>query len=465
MAAVQPTSVKQQQQTITVVKNDVIRPVLATEPMMIKKTTQPEPLKAMRPPNQKIEVVEPPPPPSQKETTTAAEKPLMNKMNGISGTNAKTAPATPNEQADKSPLLPPRLSASLLNPPTQKGPRAGLPNKLAATLMSPPPQAWEKHFPLDDGGNELLDVIVQHSATSGFQSIHWVQLAKHESECTKLLQGINRLINEASKPCEATDIVLNRVYAVPFDEVFYRAVCLRPLDARNVATFRLIDYGNEVSVPLAHIHPSNPLMCNLNAFAFQIMLQPDRPIEIGEQLRIKLVKEQATENGIYMVEEEQPAVVEKVAAAAVVEEAQSKLVPIEKLPLPLDVETKMYVWDLNDLMTSGRVVVSVLDTERIRFIQERMPAKLHEYCSSLSSMKMYWPAVGEICLAVFDDDGQWYRAECIDRDEKSEMLSLLFVDYGNTTMTHSKFVRPISDEIRALSPVIVHNCTISGKFT
>lgn len=447
---------------VTSTVNDDVRSVVIVEPPIAK----PEPLKEQRLPNVvQPKIMTPPTPRKLDESKLAARpsaaaivetKPKIVEKPTVPHVAVEEKKAmVPPPRLSASLLAPPRLSASLLNPPTMK-----------ERVATPLPQAWEKHFPIDE--SQPIDVVVQHAVATGFQSIYWVQLAEHESECTKLLHGINRFIGEASKHCQPSEIALNRVYAVPFDDVFYRAVCLRPLNARNEANFRLVDYGNEIMVPLQQIRPPIPLMCNLNAFAFQIMLQNDqRSVDDGDQLRIKI--ETAAENGVYMAKVIEPVVVAEVVAATppppspspppvVVE---STPLAIEKLPIPLGKQVKLYAWETSDI-GCGRAIVSVYDTDQIRFIQERLPAKLTEYCSTLS-MKKYWPAIGETCLAIFEDDGQWYRAECTDRDETSEVVSLGFLDYGNTTTAHCQFVRPITDEIRTVAPVMVHNCIIAGE--
>ncbi|KAM6905944.1 tudor domain-containing 6 [Lycodopsis pacificus] len=48
---------------------------------------------------------------------------------------------------------------------------------------------------------------------------------------------------------------------------------------------------------------------------------------------------------------------------------------------------------------------------------------------------------GSPCIALFSDDGSWYRAEVIDRD--GDELSVLFVDYGNKTQVNFTDLRVI----------------------
>ncbi|XP_056150170.1 tudor domain-containing 6 [Lampris incognitus] len=57
---------------------------------------------------------------------------------------------------------------------------------------------------------------------------------------------------------------------------------------------------------------------------------------------------------------------------------------------------------------------------------------------------------GSPCLALFADDGEWYRAEVIGKD--GEMLSVLFVDYGNESQVCTENVREIPAVLVETSP-------------
>ncbi|KAK9531076.1 hypothetical protein VZT92_010527 [Zoarces viviparus] len=57
---------------------------------------------------------------------------------------------------------------------------------------------------------------------------------------------------------------------------------------------------------------------------------------------------------------------------------------------------------------------------------------------------------GSPCIALFSDDGSWYRAEVIDRD--GDELSVLFVDYGNKTQVNFTDVREMPPTLMETPP-------------
>lgn len=136
---------------------------------------------------------------------------------------------------------------------------------------------------------------------------------------------------------------------------------------------------------------------------------------------------------------------------------------IEVMPIQLKKQLAMYCWDMSSICSGGRIMVSVFDQDRIRFIQEQLPAKIAAHCASLRPpMQEYRPEVGEFCLAIYADDDQWYRAECIGVLADGGGASLRFIDYGNVTHVKWARIRPMSEEFRAV-PIMVHDCSIAGK--
>ncbi|XP_054474688.1 tudor domain-containing 6 isoform X2 [Anoplopoma fimbria] len=66
---------------------------------------------------------------------------------------------------------------------------------------------------------------------------------------------------------------------------------------------------------------------------------------------------------------------------------------------------------------------------------------------------------GSPCIALFSDDGFWYRAEVIDKDGNE--LSVLFVDYGNKTQVNFKDVREIPPDLME-TPSQAFLCELEG---
>lgn len=65
----------------------------------------------------------------------------------------------------------------------------------------------------------------------------------------------------------------------------------------------------------------------------------------------------------------------------------------------------------------------------------------------------------ELCLSVFADDGQWYRAMCI--DSQNENFLVLFLDYGNLSKVSKKDIMPMIPDL--MFPSNANMVYIEGK--
>lgn len=70
----------------------------------------------------------------------------------------------------------------------------------------------------------------------------------------------------------------------------------------------------------------------------------------------------------------------------------------------------------------------------------------------------YVPNVGELCLAIYSEDKNWYRGVC--QEVKDNMVKILFCDFGNTEYVAVRHVKPISQDL--LIAVNVTKCYING---
>lgn len=66
----------------------------------------------------------------------------------------------------------------------------------------------------------------------------------------------------------------------------------------------------------------------------------------------------------------------------------------------------------------------------------------------------------EICLSVFADDGEWYRALCVDH-KANDIFVVMFLDYGNLSKVHSKDIMPITEEL--MFPSNANMVYVEGK--
>lgn len=65
------------------------------------------------------------------------------------------------------------------------------------------------------------------------------------------------------------------------------------------------------------------------------------------------------------------------------------------------------------------------------------------------------------CLALFPDDGRWYRAKILQYDEAKSLVKVKYVDYGNVAIVPLGNVREINEEHLKLPPATV-TATLNG---
>lgn len=69
--------------------------------------------------------------------------------------------------------------------------------------------------------------------------------------------------------------------------------------------------------------------------------------------------------------------------------------------------------------------------------------------------------IGELCLAKFSEDNSWYRAEVIKLLDRSDLVLVHFVDFGNSETVESSSLLPINKDLFNL-PLITFSCALYG---
>ena len=69
------------------------------------------------------------------------------------------------------------------------------------------------------------------------------------------------------------------------------------------------------------------------------------------------------------------------------------------------------------------------------------------------------PAVGQLCCALYDEDGEWYRAKINRIDEDG--VHVLFIDYGNTGCVQHENLKSLADDL-SLVPAFAVECCLKG---
>lgn len=111
------------------------------------------------------------------------------------------------------------------------------------------------------------------------------------------------------------------------------------------------------------------------------------------------------------------------------------------------------------LEASSPHAISVVPYESLDLYDklEKLSVTMNQYCNS--RVGLYRPRVGEMCLAKFSEDDQWYRGVCIGSDV--ETAAVFFVDYGNhENVPHNRLCQ-IPESFLEL-PCIALHCILKG---
>ncbi|KAG4068008.1 hypothetical protein HA402_010694 [Bradysia odoriphaga] len=421
---VQPPSAQPPKQTIQVPKQDKV------DPPKQQKVEPPKQQNVEPPKQQKVELpkqqnVEPPkqqkvePPQQQKVEPPKQQKVEPPKQQNVEP--PKQQKVEPLKQQNIAPkqqnIEPPKKTESELSPVEQ--------------LTSGP---WMKPFPMDE--NAVVDITIQYVAPDGTA---WVSLTKKENENTILLRKVNKIVSVASTP-NPTDIKVNALFLVPFEDIYYRGVVLRPVTSNDTVLIRLVDFGNEVECGIGQLKSALPSVCEANAYAFPIKFKNPRNAEIGNCMKVKKV---STERDVITV---------IVDGEADVTPNMITMDDIDVVPLPVGANQDLICLDYSNV-GSGYVSLCTPDEKAVKFIED-MGLQMSKYCEETKDE--YCPQATELCLAKFEDEG-WFRALTLKVIEPNK-FEIMFIDYGNIATVNSSAIRKMTDDFT--HPCLMNACYI-----
>lgn len=350
------------------------------------------------------------------------------------------APKQPNVEPPKQPKVeaPKQPTVEAPKQPTVEPPKQQKvePAKTAepAPVQSPNSGPWMKPFPMED--NVFNDITIQYVAPDGTA---WVSLVKKEGENTNLLRKVNKIVSVAATP-DPKDIQVNSLFIVPYEDIYYRGVVLKPATREGTVSLRLVDFGNEFDLPIGELKTALPSVCEENAFAFPIKFKNPRNAEIGICLK---VKKESIEHGIITVSVEGEV------------DAPSDMITmndIDVVPLPEGANKDVFCLDFSNV-GSGYVSLCAQSDKAVKFI-ESMGVKMSKYCEEMKDE--YRPQVNELCLAKFEDEG-WFRALTLKVIEPNK-FEIMFIDYGNISKVTSSAIRKMTSDFT--HPCLMNVCYI-----
>lgn len=285
------------------------------------------------------------------------------------------------------------------------------------------------------------------------------------------------------------------------DESWYRAV-VRDVDRNATALVEFIDFGNTAKTLISKVGRLDECFLQQPAYSIHCMLSGAATLEREEGLDQKVVsvfKEDLGNSGekvfkcqfirleglLWEVRLEdndvsvvcrRPAtyprnVFEEGGKEVKVEHAQSTEVNDgpENLQVPLP-DSCLKCFRGLELMEGQNleVCITAIDESLAFWCQlvdsedlEKMTSRIADI-SQADELKAINPESllpGSWCLALFADDGLWYRAEVMEKED--EELCVVFVDYGNTSKISVAHVRDMPSDL-ANTPPLAFLCELDG---
>ncbi|KAL0967649.1 hypothetical protein UPYG_G00255000 [Umbra pygmaea] len=332
----------------------------------------------------------------------------------------------------------------------------------------------------------VADVFVSHCNSP--QSF-FIQLIREEAEIFSLVDKLNDGQSTSAsvhiKDLSQGDLV-NAEF--PEDYSWYRAV-VREILGNEMALVEFVDFGNTATVSVSKMCRLNKHFLEIPRFSIPCFLHGTPTIDNEADLDSKVLvnfKENVGINGnkqlgctfvkkcgsvweVSLVDGSKEItcnaspstltnssdVVPEISEDTnqVGEQLQQK--PVERNVPPesstLDnVETAHYIKPEISEGQTLEVYVSTVNGPHSFWCQSAESDKLDEITvvvgdagNSVASTCMYTETLcaGSPCIALFQEDGQWYRAEVLKKD--GDALAILFVDYGNESTVNLNDVRPV----------------------
>lgn len=254
------------------------------------------------------------------------------------------------------------------------------------------------------------------------------------------------------------------------DEQYYRTVIER-VEENNTVIVRYIDYGNCERLPLANLKHLDARFKQLNTFAIKMYLplklivaksdamaeinkvteDRDFTLNIIDYYRNEWVID-LTSHGFSLV----GLLREKGFALSMVanehrnmlnEKNRQPTTPVKEIPPTQPTASAVATENVAKSQPKGTAAyISHTDNPNRFYLHlEADENAVLQFAQSLQIVAPSLPPLtefraGNICIAQYSLDGEWYRAKIIDTD--GEVTSVLFVDYGNTdTITNNSLLK------------------------
>lgn len=324
-------------------------------------------------------------------------------------------------------------------------------------------------YPIEEGSDH--DIIVTY-ALSPLE--FYAQIIDPEELLDILMQEI---ANYCASPacgdfkCNPGDTLLAQFTE---DDSWYRGIILNSIKNNSFEVFYL-DYGNSEMLDRSRLRRVEPKFCNLPAQAIKCRLegaqyykytekstQAFNDILLNNQFKMKCIS--VSEDNTCAINLSQfdnnfdvmsLAIDRNIVQAKIstVSPGDSSKLSIHMFPDGITVDSFHDVIIVH--VESPSNFFCQFSVTSIDALQDMMNEMQEVYSSAPSASDMNFK-IGDFVVALFSEDGMWYRA--VVNDIQSEGVNVLFVDYGNSEVTPSKNLRRLEPSFVNLPAQAVPCC-------
>ena len=185
----------------------------------------------------------------------------------------------------------------------------------------------------------------------------------------------------------------------------------------------------------------------------------DDPVDIGNELAELLSEEVRCNEIVSYCERTATSLTQRALATAISILSEPRSYHFQRGSLPVASTHSVYLTQTDAKL--GLLYIQLEDSDAA--IQELMQSVAQFCADTVNAVKLESYRVGTPCLTKFTEDNVWYRAEVTETFLEFDHVKVLFLDYGNTQVSHIDSVIRISPDLLKV-PVYGYLCKFDACY-
>eukprot|EP00058_Branchiostoma_floridae_P022523 XP_002608013.1 hypothetical protein BRAFLDRAFT_74965 [Branchiostoma floridae] len=332
---------------------------------------------------------------------------------------------------------------------------------------------------------EKMDTLM---ALSGIQMVSVTEVVSPENISVQIIHHetileLSQLMVNMAQTYEGTNNEGTNTYhpqagelcAAKFSDGGWYRASVDSVNPDGTLAVTYVDFGNSESIPVARVRKLDPKMAKLPLLAVKCSLLvlagkggSTWNTEVVNFLKTNIVNKECSvtmkelQGGTALVEMVETGTGKSVADMVL---ESGLFVPCQKPPPPPQDPQEDFGFLITHIDSPASFYGQVglgADMKEVAVDLARKMELIAGLPEAISQNKQepYMPQVGELCCALWEMDGMWYRAEVVEIVSNSQ-LKVFFLDYGNTETVTEANTRPIPESFTQCPALALH-CKLAG---